>query len=50
MSENTNEPKPKKVITPELREKMNAGRKRAMEERKKKKEAEKLVLKKKKRY
>ena len=46
MSENTNEPKPKKVITPELREKMNAGRKRAMEERKKKKEAEKLVLKK----
>ena len=33
--------KPKKIITPELREKMNAGRKRAMEERKKKKEAEK---------
>ncbi len=38
--------RPKKVITQEQRDKMNAGRKRAMEERKKKKEAEKEELKK----
>lgn len=46
MSGNTNESKPKKIITAEQRERMNAGRKRAMEERKKKKEAEKEQLKK----
>jgi len=46
MSTNTNEAKPKKIITAEQRERMNAGRKRAMEERKLKKEAEKEQLKK----
>ena len=46
MSGNTNESKAKKVISAEQRERMNAGRKRAMEERKLKKEAEKVQLKK----
>lgn len=47
MSDNTNESKPKKIITAEQRERMNAGRKRAMEERKKRKKPRKNNLRKK---
>ena len=37
----SDKPKPKRTITPEQRAKMDAGRKKAAEERRKKKEAEK---------